>query len=567
MKSIKIKLLGSFAVIVLLMTCISVFSFLTINSISSSLKKITDNDMNMVEAVNEMSFSVAYRAKIARDYVLFGDHQFKEKFLNESEKANELALELQSKLTKRESSDVISAAFTDALEKTQKWQDLVTDEIIPLFDSGDLEGAISLMEELCLPYSEDAINSWMNVVDVQNAATHTETAQVNDLALRNSIIIIFISIIAIIGSAIIAITNSVKLTRPIISVVKRLEEIADGDLTGRPLQTRSKDEIGRLFLAINKMSASLKRLLEKVAETTKQVAASSQQFNSSAEETVKSAELAAASLQDIAAGADSSAVSAGESVKAMTRLSAGVQLVAESAAAVSNESQNAAKHVQNGHTLVESTISQMNSIETAVASGTKQVELLGQRSSEIGQIINVIREISEQTNLLALNAAIEAARAGENGKGFAVVADEVRKLAEQSNKSAYQIAELITQIQNDTNEAVRSMSQGKQEVESGTKIINETGLSFAEILKSIGMVSNRMAEVTFSAEEMAASSEEVNETIESLASLANQTSNHTGHVAVSSEQQLATIQEISASAEGLNKLAEELANELNHFKL
>ncbi|WP_420837672.1 methyl-accepting chemotaxis protein [Bacillus mesophilum] len=315
------------------------------------------------------------------------------------------------------------------------------------------------------------------------------------------------------------------------------------------------------------MSASLKRLLEKVAETTKQVAASSQQFNSSAEETVKSAELAAASLQDIAAGADSSAVSAGESVKAMTRLSAGVQLVAESAAAVSNESQNAAKHVQNGHTLVESTISQMNSIETAVASGTKQVELLGQRSSEIGQIINVIREISEQTNLLALNAAIEAARAGENGKGFAVVADEVRKLAEQSNKSAYQIAELITQIQNDTNEAVRSMSQGKQEVESGTKIINETGLSFAEILKSIGMVSNRMAEVTFSAEEMAASSEEVNETIESLASLANQTSNHTGHVAVSSEQQLATIQEISASAEGLNKLAEELANELNHFKL
>ncbi|WP_080846092.1 methyl-accepting chemotaxis protein [Cytobacillus gottheilii] len=567
MKSIKTKLLGSFAIIVLLMTCIAVFSFVTIFTISNSLKNITENDMKMVEAVNEMSFSVANRAKIARDYILFGEEQFKENFLTETEKARELEQQLASALGSNHSTAELSAAFTDAFEKTKKWEDLVMNEIIPLFDRGDLEGAIRLMEELCLPYSQDAIDSWVYVVDIQNASTQTEAAEVNELAFNNQMLIMVLSIIAVIGSIFIAVTNSVKLTRPIISVVNRLEEIADGDLTGNPLVTKSKDEIGRLFLAINKMSESLKGLLEKVSATTKQVAASSQHFNSSAEETVQSAELAASSLQNIAAGADSSAASAGQSVKAMTQLSSGVQLVAETSADVSRESQKAANHVQTGNTLVENAILQMRSIETAVAAGTTQVELLGQRSTEIGQIISVMREISEQTNLLALNAAIEAARAGENGKGFAVVADEVRKLAEQSNRSANQISELIRQIQEDTTEAVQSMSQGKVEVEIGTKIINETGSSFTEIFKSIDMVSKRMAEVTSSAEEMAASAEEVNATIESLAVLAEQTSNHTGNVAASSEQQLATMQEISASAASLNKLAEELKDELNHFKL
>ena len=85
---------------------------------------------------------------------------------------------------------------------------------------------------------------------------------------------------------------------------------------------------------------------------------------------------------------------------------------------------------------------------------------LGDRSQEVGQIVDTISGIAGQTNLLALNAAIEAARAGEQGRGFAVVAEEVRKLAEQSQEAAKHIADLISHIQADTEDAVQAMQEG-----------------------------------------------------------------------------------------------------------
>ncbi|WP_240491902.1 methyl-accepting chemotaxis protein, partial [Acinetobacter baumannii] len=88
-----------------------------------------------------------------------------------------------------------------------------------------------------------------------------------------------------------------------------------------------------------------------------------------------------------------------------------------------------------------------------------QIRELGNRSEAIKGIIGTIHQISEQTNLLALNAAIEAARAGEQGKSFAVVAQEIRKLAEQSGRSASEIATLISDIHAKIGTAVDSMGE------------------------------------------------------------------------------------------------------------
>ncbi len=109
---------------------------------------------------------------------------------------------------------------------------------------------------------------------------------------------------------------------------------------------------------------------------------------------------------------------------------------------------------------------------TAISRVTQEVAesiaALEGRSEEIGKIVDVITEITEQTNLLALNAAIEAARAGEAGRGFAVVANEVRDLAEDSAQAAQQIAELVGEIQRDTQLAVKNMERAQEEVKEGT---------------------------------------------------------------------------------------------------
>jgi methyl-accepting chemotaxis protein len=136
---------------------------------------------------------------------------------------------------------------------------------------------------------------------------------------------------------------------------------------------------------------------------------------------------------------------------------------------------------ESGEKVIASSISTMQALSQKVQDSSTQVEQLGVQVNDITSIVNTIRQIADQTNLLALNAAIEAARAGESGRGFAVVADEVRSLASRTANSTKEIAEMINNIQSNTEKVIAAMNSSLSEADAGSQLANEAGNAINQI--------------------------------------------------------------------------------------
>jgi len=195
------------------------------------------------------------------------------------------------------------------------------------------------------------------------------------------------------------------------------------------------------------------------------------------------------------------------------------------------------------------------------------VTALGERSSEIGQIVDTISSISEQTNLLALNAAIEAARAGEHGRGFAVVADEVRKLAESSQEAAHRISALIEETRRDTDNAVAGMQAGSEEVRVGTENIMSMGESFRKIIEIVENVSGQVQEISTAISGMAVSGQEIVGHIRTIGESSRSAAEEAETVSAATEEQSASVQEIAHASNELAKMAMDLQKEVQKFKV
>lgn len=169
--------------------------------------------------------------------------------------------------------------------------------------------------------------------------------------------------------------------------------------------------------------------------------------------------------------------------------------------------------------------------------------------------------------MLALNAAIEAARAGDQGKGFAVVANEVRKLAEEVTSSVGDITNIVTGIQKESNDVMRSLQNGYQVVEKDSKQITVTGEKFTEINQSVSDMVTMFQNVSSDLTEIVGDSEKMNQSIVEIASVSEESAAGVEQTAASSEQLLGSMEEVTHSADQLAQLAEDLSNKVSHFKI
>ena len=358
------------------------------------------------------------------------------------------------------------------------------------------------------------------------------------------------------------------IVQPLESVIAKIGEIAGsgGDLTQKVVIS-SNDELGKLASVVNSLLDSMRQLISQIAQTAERVAASSEELTASAEQSAQAANQVADAIASVAQGTGKQAVAVDTTTTTVEKMSSEIQQVAASANSVSNVADKTTSAASQGDKAVDIAISQMKSIERSVSSSAQAVAKLGDRSKEIGQIVDVISGIAGQTNLLALNAAIEAARAGEQGRGFAVVAEEVRKLAEQSQESTKQIASLISEIQTETESAVIAMNGGTHEVKVGADVVNTAGKAFKEIVSLIAEVSTKIKEISAAIQQMAYGSQQIVASVREIDHVSKEAAGQAQTVLAATEEQSASMEEVAASSQALAKMAEELQDAVRKFKV
>ena len=373
-------------------------------------------------------------------------------------------------------------------------------------------------------------------------------------------------LLVLIGVAMVAWYISRKISNPIIELSSIVREIAKGDLRNN-LEIDSQDEIGELGKAVNLMTNDLRSLITQLASSAEQLAASSEELTASAEQSAQAANQVAGSITEVAEGAGLQLQATDTSKNIMEKLSSGIQEIANNAITIVGTAQKTSSAAFEGGNAVMDAKNQMICIEKSVEASSIVVTGLGERSKEIGQIVDTISGIAGQTNLLALNAAIEAARAGEQGRGFAVVADEVRKLAEQSQEAAKQITTLIAEIQNDTSKAVSAMINETQQVKRGTEVVEKAGITFNEITQLVQQMSAQTREVSAEIQEIAKDSQSMVSLVSDIDNVSRNTAEQTQTVSAATEEQSASTEEIASSSHALSKMAGEIQAAISKFKV
>ncbi len=358
-----------------------------------------------------------------------------------------------------------------------------------------------------------------------------------------------------------------RIARPIMALEAAADRIAGGDVSRDELAIDSDDEIGRLGKSFDQMAGNLRGLIRKILGATEQVASSSQQLTATSQQAAQAASDIASAITAVASGAEEQQAAAGKTTAIVEQMSSTIQQVAANAQQVADQSAQAADKAKNGDQSVTQAVGQMDRIETTVNTSAEVVAKLGERSKEIGLIVDTIAGIAGQTNLLALNAAIEAARAGEQGRGFAVVAEEVRKLAEQSQEAAGKIADLIGEIRGDTDRAVAAMDEGTREVKAGTEIVKNAGATFREIASLVAEVSGQIKDISAAISQMATGSREIVAAVKTIDELGKLSAGKTQSVSAAAQQQLAAMEEIASSSQELAQLAQELQTAAGQFRL
>ena len=420
----------------------------------------------------------------------------------------------------------------DQLKATAAGYMTIVDQLIQRVDQDEQMQALTLLTDKLTPQGVILGRSLDALIDFNQQGAQDAAQSAAQVYQSAQWIVGVIIAVALIATLLLAWLLTRSITTPLAQALRAARTIAAGDLS-QPIHVQGKDEPAQLLGALATMQEQLQATIRGISESAQQLASAAEEMSSVMEQSTRGLQAQNDEIEQAAT--------------AVTQMSAAVDEVAGNAVSSAEASQASDEDSKHGHYQISETISSIQNLVNEVLDASGKAEGLAVQAQDISKVLEVIRGIAGQTNLLALNAAIEAARAGEAGRGFAVVADEVRSLAQRTQDSTEEIEQMITGIQQGTQDTVGALTSSAEHASQTLQRANSAGSALEKITAAISQINQRNLVIASAAEQQASVAREVDRSLVNIRDLSTQT-------AAGATQTSAASQELSRLAVDLNGL-------------
>ncbi|WP_406620901.1 methyl-accepting chemotaxis protein [Bacillus atrophaeus] len=532
------------------------------------IKKTDEINTKWIDGIKEITtinYLTEHLSAQEKDFLIYKD---KEKMDSLEKTMGTTLNEVNDKLKLYEKT-ISSSKEREVYEKLTNEVKTYSDIHSQIIESGrtnDIDKARGLLVQTEANF-EDMKKSISQLVNLNKEGSNSAVKETDDIYHKGLILTALLLAAAIVISVLFWVYINRKIAKPIIHMRQAANEIAGGDLSNDIEDLTSKDEIGDLNEALQKMVGNLRDIVGYSKDISTRVLTSSQVLTAATNESRSGSQHITETMNEMAEGSEQQAQDAVTIAESMNEFTDSIDQAYHHGMTISSTSQNVLELAVSGNENMDTSLKQMQSIHHIVQEAVHKVRALEQHSQDINKLVQVINGIAEQTNLLSLNAAIEAARAGESGKGFAVVAEEVRKLADGVSGSVQDITRIVNGTQKDIHGAIQYLESSYTEVEKGTQHLSETGQAMHNIKQSITLVAGSIKEVTDGLKHLTDQSITINQSIENIASVSEESAAGIEETFSVTEQSSHSMDHILSNAEELEKLAEELNERMNRFTI